>query len=367
MKKNGIIFLSALLLLAVQISRAEELKPILDDPGNDEDVISVYGKACEKIRAGEAKSAARLRGTDKATFSAVASVSALSDFRDKSDGHDFNVLVYNIVDNYVEDLAVRTLKQTDEEICLEVTGYVRNSNIIEAVTDSLSKEEEEPSSPPPLSPKQAAEKALNDEIVRVLAENTKVPDTSDLIAAEEKKAKEAAKKEQPAQPDLIIVPLAEKKEPDAAAEDQRSLIYFAPTKFYNQTVSESYAALLKEQFRQMEDFYFTDRRDLADYIVSSEVLRAKVDPINSNTNRLQMVISVTVEVAETGSSTTEHQNRFVLFSSDENEQEVALKLMKKLFNKAGEQIMQRIEQLDRRRNNGRGLPKIITPAAPQGN
>ena len=94
------------------------------------------------------------------------------------------------------------------------------------------------------------------------------------------------------------------------------------------------------------------------------MLRAKVDPINSNTNRLQMVVSVSGEFVDKESTTTEHQNRFVLFSSDDNEQSVAADLLKKLLEKAAEPIFNKIENSERKKQSNAFLPDIITPAVP---
>lgn len=70
-------------------------------------------------------------------------------------------------------------------------------------------------------------------------------------------------------------------------------------------------------FADDENYFITDKRDLADYIIRTNVLKAKVDPINSSTNRLHMVVSVEAEFPDEKSSVIEHQNRFVLFNSDE--------------------------------------------------
>ena len=114
-------------------------------------------------------------------------------------------------------------------------------------------------------------------------------------------------------------------------------------------------------FADDENYFITDKRDLADYIIRTNVLKAKVDPINSSTNRLHMVVSVEAEFPDEKSSVIEHQNRFVLFNSDENEQEVAFRLMKKLFTAAGEKIKDKVNQAERRRRPDKALPDIITP------
>ena len=88
-------------------------------------------------------------------------------------------------------------------------------------------------------------------------------------------------------------------------------------------------------FDQNAYFQLTEDRAKADLVIYSKVLRAKVDAINSNTNRLQMVVSVEVKNLADDSSYIEHQNRFILFKSSEDEQKVAAGLMQKLLTKAG--------------------------------
>lgn len=53
--------------------------------------------------------------------------------------HDYNVLVYNLVDNAVEDLAVRTTKQDAEELCVEAEGYIHPDSILQAMAEQTGK------------------------------------------------------------------------------------------------------------------------------------------------------------------------------------------------------------------------------------
>lgn len=54
--------------------------------------------------------------------------------------HDYNVLVYNLVDNAVEDLAVRTTKQDAEELCVEAEGYIHPDSILQAMAEQTESE-----------------------------------------------------------------------------------------------------------------------------------------------------------------------------------------------------------------------------------
>lgn len=312
---------------------------VLDSTSLNEDAAALYGAACEKIKPQEPKSSIRLRATDKASFEAVKNLPELAEFKAKASEHDFNVLVYNVVDNFVEDLAVRTTRQNEKEICVEVTGYVKKSNIADAASGNTGDEIAE----------------SND-----LKEDEKLPDPQPFQQPEEQQpAPETA--QQPENTPVSLVPEEAQKSESQDEHKQKHLLYIAPVEFYNNTTSESHKQILKEVFDKNDYFYLTDNKDLADYIITSKVMRAKVDPINSNTNRLQMVISVGVEFTDSGASTTEHQNRFILFASDDNEQEVAAKLMRKLLIKASEQILNKVEANARKKADTGSLPKIITP------
>lgn len=341
------VFLS---LMITDYSTAFAEEAPADTSSLDENAIPIYGNACEKIKGDEAKSTARVRVTDKASFLAVSSVLSVMEYKDDLNEHDFNVMVYNLVDNSVEDMAVRTTKQDNENICVEVTGYINKDSIVSAFENAAAKEPDDNSAKESMTEiVKEVNNSYSDSEIDGKYKPGVIPPT-DEATLEKYKA--------PAQETV-----SQPKQNNAAIDDKRALVYIAPTEFFNNTQSEKHAKILKQLFAKNEYFYITDRKDLADYVVKSKVLRAKVDPINSSTNRLQMVVSVEAEFVENKNSTVEHQNRFVLFSSDENEQEAAFKLMKKLFEKAGETIKRKIEQSERKKGNGGGiLPQIITPA-----
>ena len=282
----------------------------------DDASIAIYATACEKIKSGEAISSIRMRATDKASFTAVNSISELSDLKKDSTEHDFNVLVYNIVDNLVEDLTTRTTEKSNKKICVEVTGFIPNTSIAEINREHLEKTAKEEKEKLETESKLAIEKMI---------ENKPITNNIDL--------------------------------------EKRSLVYVAPTKFYNDTISKTYSEIIKSQIEKLDKYYVTDDKSLADYIIKSSVLRAKIDPINQSTNRLQMVVSVELEDISSSTSTVEHQNRFELFSASEDEQKVAYKLMKKLIENANEIILHKMNSLDNKKfHNKNKLPEIITPS-----
>lgn len=330
----------------------------------DTGAIPIKGTACEKFNASEAKSTIRVRVTDKACFFAVNSINEVSSFRDGMNEHDYNVLVYGLVDNAIEDMTAKTTKQTDEELCVEVSGYINLDNILQAVA-----EQDKVSASPDLNNQETMTEIVNDvnnsysELKNIPA--TVIPPSDDEIIEKHKAPLSATEN--------LNLPLEAEKTPQATPltdeasaqnfDDKRGLVYVAPTEFFDKSTSDTHAQILREMFENDNDYLVTDKKDLADYIIKTKVLRAKVDPINSSTNRLQMVVSVEAEFPDEKASAIEHQNRFVLFKSDENEQEVAANLLKKLFAAAGEKIKDKVNQAERRRRPDKALPEIITPTA----
>ena len=141
--KTG-LFLTFLLLSAPSAFAAGDEPVAIDKASLDNDVTSVYGANCEKVKPGEARSTVRVRVTDKASYLAVSQLPDLKNARVELNEHDYNVMVYNLVDNNIEDMAVRTTKQTPEEICVEVTGYISGQNIFAAIDEALNRQREAP-------------------------------------------------------------------------------------------------------------------------------------------------------------------------------------------------------------------------------
>lgn len=348
----------------------------------DNGTFALSAQSCEKINAGEEKSTIRVRVTDKASFLAVSRIEEVKSLRNELNEHDFNVLVYSLVDNSIEDMTVRTTKQNSEELCVEVNGYLQLSSIFEAIakqteeqqnTDTASKESmtdivsdiNQSYSELPAGKADVIPPTEEAELAKYRApESDGYQPVSHTLDAEvrAKPVSERAPRGASALKDYAKV-LRQPDEAPATFDDKRGLVYVEPTEFFDKSRSVIHAKTVKDIFAADESFYITDNKDLADYIIKTKVLRAKVDPINSSTGRLQMVVAVEAEFPEDKSSVIEHRNRMVVFSKDENEQEVAFKLMKKLFTSAGEQIKRKVDQAERRRRPDKALPDIITPAA----
>ena len=267
--------------------------------------VPVYGNACEKIKKDEPRSSTRVRVTDRACFAAAESIPEIQSFKNKLSDHDFSVLIYNIVDNYLESLSVKTLVEDSREMCVEVSGGIRTENL-----------------------QQAWETA-----------ETTIKQYEDT-----KKEEKYQTNHQDLYPSVTPPSPTQLITPQGNSEFSAVKLYFMPTHFYNDTHSNNLANVLKEFFIEKSNIKIAEERKDADYIIYSEVLRAKIDQINEDSNRLQMVVSLELRDNNGKSIITEHQNRFVLFSVEDNEQEVAFRLLKKLFKNAAHLLYKRIER-----------------------
>ena len=344
-------------LVICTAARAETLP----EAPQTQEMQTLFGEACERVKPQETISSIRMRATDKATFEAVKNLDYITNLQNKYDDHDLNVLIYKIVDNYVEDLGVQTTQQDDAKICVEVTGYVTTENIFAAL-DEMQNEHSA------TAETQTAEPALDttESSVQTEVEPLSNPTAADDASSVSDDASSAA--------DNAPAFAAEGAYPSesVAQETQASvktnlpasrLLYIAPLEFYNHTQSKEYVKILNRVFEHNAYFELTDDENAAGYVIISKVLRAKVDALNRDTNRMQMVVSVEVKNKLDGSSAIEHQNRFILFKSTDDEQKVAAGLMQKLLTKAAKLILNKTERMAQvqAEKNGDAPTAFITP------
>lgn len=327
------------------------------DENYTEEIQTLFGQACERVKPQETISSIRMRATDKATFEAVKNLEAVTSLQNQYDDHDLNVLVYKIVDNYVEDLGVQTTEQNAQKICVEITGYVSAENITTALNELKNEQtnasETEVTNIQPLQEETSEQTSV--QVAQSLPQVAPVADEN--VQPAENMVPEPAKTD--------VSPTNVMPTPKAPSA---KLLYIAPLEFFNNTYSKEYVKILNRIFDNNAYYQITEDENAAGYIIYSKVLRAKVDAINSNTNRMQMVVSVEVKNKMDGSSAIEHQNRFILFNSKEDEQKVAANLMQKLLTKASKLILNKVERMARiqAEKNGENStfipPKEINPA-----
>lgn len=363
-------------------------------------VVKIKGEACEKFVPNHPKSSIRVRVTDKASYNAVSQIEELSELRSKMLEHDYNVIVYNLVDNYVRDLMVRTTNQSNDELCVKVTGAIPEVEIASVIknyspnnpapeydirdaagieeevltdkdddfADAFKKRSQEPDSEvlyngrEELAEEKDTETVVGEmpeekrEVAAVVYDGTpEVDEAADNDVIDNEATESAAVEVEVAQPQPVAEPV---EETSAQVVEEDASVYISPVEFNNKTHSAKPAQVLKDMFADTEGYRLVDNPSLAYYAMSSKVLKAKIDTLNSQTKRLQMVVSVELKIQNSDVSFNEHQNRFVLFENGESEQDIAQKLLHKLLRKAGKTLFGKIEQAEiKRKNQG-----FITPA-----
>lgn len=286
-----------LLLAVVSVAEAEVVE-------QDNSALSVFGEACEGVKAGETSASTRIKATDKACFSAVSSLPEIVSIKDSFDEHDFNVMIYNIVDEYIEDLTTKTLRQDGDQICIEISGYITPDSIGKAIEETIK-------SPAALQKTDSLqgnqEKVIDDSLTAL-----HIPEQNVL----------------PEPPNSVLV----------------STVYVRPTEFYNNTKSNSHSAILKKILSQSENIQVVVHEEDADFVVTPQVLKAKIEPLNGETNRMQMVLALEIFNRLKSGTTTEHQNKFILFSTNEDEQAIAKDLLTQLFKQGSVSLIKMASQ-----------------------
>lgn len=274
--------------------------------------LSIYGNACEKVIEGESKASTRVRAADKAVFLGVKKLPELARVKSILNEHDVNVLVYRLVDEYIEDLSSSTVSSDAGKVCVEINGYLPLEAIEKVQTEFIK-----------------AEKPLKEAAPEVVAE----------VASEVKR-------------EVDIKPV----NPESLA-----LVYIGPLEYYNGAKSNKYSKMLQEQFAGNQYFYLTEDAEIADYVITPKVLKAKVDNLDAAHKRLQMVVSLEITGLK-NETVNEYQNRFVLFGAEENEQQTAARLLNKLIETAGANVLRKIEHNEQLHQEKQALGRAISEA-----
>lgn len=274
--------------------------------------LSIYGNACEKVIEGESKASTRVRAADKAVFLGVKKLPELARVKSILNEHDVNVLVYRLVDEYIEDLSSSTVSSDAGKVCVEINGYLPPEAIEKVQTEFIK-----------------AEKPLKEAAPEVVAE----------VASEVKR-------------EVDIKPV----NPESLA-----LVYIGSLEYYNGAKSNKYSKMLQEQFAGNQYFYLTEDAEIADYVITPKVLKAKVDNLDAAHKRLQMVVSLEITGLK-NETVNEYQNRFVLFGAEENEQQTAARLLNKLIETAGANVLRKIEHNEQLHQEKQALGRAISEA-----
>lgn len=277
-------FLAYLLIFA--------LSPVFLALAQEAESLEIRANACEKSVSDESASSTRIRAVDKAVFLGLKNLSVFDEDKQKFDDYDLNVMIYRLLDEYVEDLSSKVTKSDNDKVCVEIEGFI-NPKRIEQVREEFKRN--------------SVNRQKNDE------------DVFDIAREVNEEIKFAPKN----------------------VEDL-ALVYINDLEYYNGSKSKKYGSFLKEKLENNSYYYLTQEKELADYVITPKILKAKIDALDATHKRLQMVLVLEVS-GLSDEIVNVSQNRFLLFSAEENEQEIASRLIKKLLQAAGKETMRQIE------------------------
>jgi len=272
----------------------------------DADNVKVEANACEEQKQDETKAALRTRTTDKASFIGVENLSDVAKYKNSLNPHDFNVLVYSLVDEALEEIFVQTISEESGKICVSVSGVIKKYNLEAGIEKFLQNRKEE---------------TPTDAVVETIVEQNE---------------RKSGLKPDEMQP----------REPVIAAEDM-GLVYVAPTEFYNGAMSENHSRLIKHQLGKSPYFFITDDKSIADFIIYPKVSKAKVEKVGEDAGRLQIEISFVLKSADEMEIFKDEQSRVSVFDNTQTEQQAAQSLLKTMFAKSGRLLLAKIENIQK--------------------
>lgn len=272
-------------------------------------VLNINGMACEETLNGESLAGARIRASDKAVFNGIKRHVALQPYFQELNDHDSNVFVYRLADEYIEDLSVRTMPSTAENVCVEIKGHLPAFAVKEAYDAFVSERS---------SFKETKPEVVEQIVEKVEQEIALTPDNPNDLA----------------------------------------LLYIDDLTFFDGTKSAKQSQILKQLYADNPYFYLTEDAEIADYVIHPKVLTAKVDKTGENQNRLHMVVILEVE-GLTAESSNEYQNRYVVFDDNEDKQNVAVRMLDKLMALAGQSLLEKIEDNEQRKLEQKALGREL--------
>ena len=202
--------------------------------------LEIKANACEKAFGDESLSSTRVRAVDKAVFLGIKNLPELDEDKATLGEHDLNVMIYRLVDDFVEDLNSKVLKSEKGKVCVEIKGYINPLRI-----DEVRKEFDI----------RRGENTQTEELLKEIAQNV-----DEVFAM---------------QPQNL---------------EGMALVYVEPLLYYNGKISQKHTDHLKEKIKDNPYYFLTDDKELADFVVSPKMLKAKVDALDETHKRFQMVV-----------------------------------------------------------------------------
>ena len=259
----------------------------------------VSADACDERQANDDAKTAENRAVDKAGLSAVKLAGFIQKLYPDLSASALDLISYQIIDEYMMGQKHQVTLNDNKRVCVKLKAMV------ELTTDELARLVEE-------------------------YKNSDAPEEQVAEVAKEVKQKMAF------QPRTL---------------DDKKLLYIRDMIFWNGDETNHYKDLLTGLFSHSNYFYVTSDEKLADFTVTPRLKRADVDEIDKKNHKMQMQIEIEAlsRTIEDFSPITEHQNHFILFAADKDEQKIADDLLRKLLTRAANDLSAKIDNFETKR------------------
>jgi len=278
--------------------------PVFNAFAEEVESFEIRANACEKLIDDESVAGARNRAIDKAVFLALKTSPQLQEDKNLLNDHDLNVMIYRLVDDYVQDLTSKVTKSEEDKVCVEISGFI-NPQSIELVREEF-------------KPNRQYRDYNPDDVAQVakdLEQNfTLKPQNLENLA----------------------------------------LVYVEPLVYFNGKSSVKHAAFLKDKIKDNPYYFLTEKKDLADYVITPKLLKAKVDSLDASHKRIQMVVTLEISGLK-DDIVIVSQNRFLLYFAQDNQNDITTRLLQKLLEAAGADAVRKIEMAEQQKLEQRAV------------
>ncbi len=120
-------------------------------------------------------------------------------------------------------------------------------------------------------------------------------------------------------------------------------IYVAETKFFDGTKSDNLSDIVRAEIAKSTRLEVTNSIIKSDYILYPEIVKVKVEKVNKDMNRLNMIVSIKSSYKESGFKGADSENKFIAFEVSKDTNQVIFDLTKKLLIKNTKETLIKIE------------------------
>ena len=264
----------------------------------DEDMLirQISADACDTRLSGDDAKTAENRAIDKAGLAAIKTSGLIQSYYPKLSDMTLNLIAYRIIDEYLYDVTHEVTLDDNQQVCVHLDASLE----------------------------------LPPEDLHVLAAEYKssaiITDTQTLQIAQEVQQETTFKPQN----------LNEKK-----------LLYVSPLQFWNDVTTNNYITDIKQHLIGSDYFYVTDDKSMADYTIEPYVETAHVDNVDAKNRKMEVMLELRLSALqdENFNPLIEKQSHFILFAAENDEQQVADTLIRKLLSRAATNMADKINRV----------------------